>query len=608
MASPRPDSLEISDYLGVLRRRWWIALLLVIVGAAGSVGYIKVAPKVYSASVLIQVNPLPSNASAVAGRTSGSVNMDNEAQLVQSVLVARIAARMMHTDLTPPKLAEDVSVSVPPNTTFLQVKCGQPSVTEAVSCADSFAKAYLANRRDTTVNSINIQLNAKTAQIGELTTKVARLKTQVNHLPPTSPAHVRAQTSLAAAQTLLSADSEASNKLVQFLGNLSVPGYSAVGAIATPAARPLAPSSPRKILVIPSGVLAGLILGLLVAFLVDFRDRRIHGVRDVERFLDLPVLVNLVSGKTRMTPVLVSPRSKAGQAFTELGQYVAASLGDGSHVVFVAGTSTGPGCSVLAANLAATLARTRADVTLVCADPHGTVTPELLEVADGRGLSEVLAGTATVADVVRPAPDERRLRVITPGLDTSGALLNLQYEASRRLLSELRRDYRYVIVEVQSVGEDSSAFALAEFADAAVMAVETMMTTRTAAADCLQRLDRLRTSVLGAVVLPAPSSKGARPLPDVRSDRLPAEPAPRPAVSSAATSQPRPAPAAPRPSEERRRPAGASGANGRPAGGPPSVPGSAGLGTSASTPPRVRPETKPLPSVLSGGDLGDGAE
>jgi capsular polysaccharide biosynthesis protein/Mrp family chromosome partitioning ATPase len=562
MASPRSDSFEVADYLGVLRRRWWIVVLLVIIGAAGSVGYITVAPKVYSTSVLIQVNPLPSKSSAVAGRTSGSVNMDNEAQLVQSVLVSRIAARLLHTRTTPVDLAQDVSVTVPPNTTFLKVKCGQPSAEEAVACANAFGAAYLSNRRDTAKSSITSQLNAKTAQIASLTAKVAKLKGQLNRLPRTSPAHVRAQSTLGAAQALLTADEQASNKLVQFLGNLSVPGYGAVGAVATPAARPDSPSSPRKILVLPSGVLAGLILGLIGAFLVDLRDHRIHGLRDVERFLDLPVLVNLVSGKARMTAVLVSPRSRAGQAFTELGQYVAAALGDGSHVVFVAGTSAGPGCSVLAANLAATLSRTRSDVALVCADPHSTVTPELLEVGDGRGLSEVLAGTATVADVVRRAPDEQRLQVITPGLDATGMLLNLQYDASRRLLTELRRDYRYVIIEAQSIGEDSSAFALAEFADAAVMAVETAMTTRTTAADCLQRLDRLRTSVLGAVVLPAPSARAARPLPDVRPASPAAEPQPRPPAT----------PARP-PADERRRTSGVSGANGRPANGTPSVPG-----------------------------------
>jgi capsular polysaccharide biosynthesis protein/Mrp family chromosome partitioning ATPase len=514
-ASSRPDSLELGDYLGVLRRRWWIVALLVVIGVGAGAGYVKVAAKTYTGSVLVQVNPLPNSANAVAGRTSGSVNMDNEAQIVQSEQVASVAAKQLHSSLTPLALAKSISVSVPPNTTFLQIKCGASTPSAAAACANAFGKAYLSNRSGTAASGISALLTYKATQITALTAKVSRLKRQLNGIAKTAPAHFRVQLNLNSAQALLAEITAESNKLIPFRDNLLVPGNTVVGAIYTQATPPTAPSNPRALLVLPSGLLGGLLIGLLAAFGIDARDRRIHGVRDVERFLDLPVLVNLASGKSRMQAVLLSPRSRAGQAFTELSQYIAASLGEGSHVVFVAGTSAGSGCSVLAANLAATLARTRSGVVLVCADPRTTVTPALLGVPHERGLAEVLSGAATAADVARTAAEEPRLKVITPGVDVPGALLNLQYETSRKLLSELRKEYGYVIVEVQSVGEDSSAFALAEFADAAIMGVETSLTTRPAAAECLQRLDRLRTSVLGAVVLPAPGSRPPRPLPEV---------------------------------------------------------------------------------------------
>jgi len=82
---------------------------------------------------------------------------------------------------------------------------------------------------------------------------------------------------------------------------------------------------------------------------------------------------------------IVSPRSRTGRAYTELAQAVASNLGDGNHVVLVAGASAGRSGSVVAANLAATLARTRSEVILVCADLRDSVTPQLLGVGDGRG-------------------------------------------------------------------------------------------------------------------------------------------------------------------------------------------------------------------------------
>jgi capsular polysaccharide biosynthesis protein/Mrp family chromosome partitioning ATPase len=524
MASPRSESLEVADYLGVLHRRWWIVVVAVVIGAVIGAAYVKVAPKTYSASVLIEVAALPNNANAVAGRTGGNVNMDNEAQVLASVAVSSIAAKTLHTSITPANLIKNISVTVPPNTTFLQVKCGMSTAREAAACANAFGNAYLAQRRDTVESGITSEVGEDNRRITSLTDRVASLKAKLSRIKggPTT-AHVRVGLALSQAQTQLAGAEAENEKLVPFLQDLNLPGNNSVGQVVTPASLPTSPSSPRQLLVLPSGVLAGLLIGLLIAFVVDLRDRRIHSARDVERYLDVPVLVNLAAGKSRLQPVLASPRTRTGQAFTELSQYVAASLGDGRHVLFVAGTSAGSGCSVMTANLAATLARTRSGVMLICADPGGTVTPALLEVSDDRGLAEILAGSASPGEVIRRVPGEPGLEVITPGLDVSAGLLNLQYEASRRLLSELRRDYHYVIVEVQSVGEDSSAFALAEFADAAVMAVEVSMTTRPGAAECLRRLDRLRTSVLGAVVLPKPDGKPARPLPQISSGRVPAQ-------------------------------------------------------------------------------------
>src|SRR5262249_55457094 len=137
-ASSRPDSLELGDYLSVLRRRWWAVALLIVIGVGAAAAYVKVAPKVYTGSVLVQVNPLPNSANAVAGRTTGNVNMDNEAQIVQSQQVSSLAAKRLHSTLTPLQLSKDVSISVPPNTTFLQIKCGQPTASGAAACANAF--------------------------------------------------------------------------------------------------------------------------------------------------------------------------------------------------------------------------------------------------------------------------------------------------------------------------------------------------------------------------------------------------------------------------------------------------------------------------------------
>jgi capsular polysaccharide biosynthesis protein/Mrp family chromosome partitioning ATPase len=585
-SSSRADTFELSDYLGVVRRRWRIIVALFIVGIVLGGAYTKLAPTTYSASVLVQDNQLPNNSNATGGRTGGPVNMDNEAQVAQSLVVALAAAQALHSPLTPQNLLKQISVAVPPNTTFIQITCAAPTSRAAATCANAFGNAYLSNRRSNIASGLNNQLSASTARISALIRTIADLKSQLSSLPRNSPSRVTVQLKLNQAQAGLNTQEVVANTLTPEIDDLNVPKNTQVGLIATPATPPLAPTSPRALLLVPSGALAGLLIGLLVAAFTDRRDRRIRSARDVERYLDTPVLVDVAFAKSHHSPGVVSSRSRAGQAFTELGQYMAASLGEGNHVLLVAGASTGPGCSLTAANLAVTLARTRSEVVLICADSHSTITPQLLGVPGGRGLSDILSRSCTPAEVARRTADFPRLRVITPGANLGEGTSQLQFESTRWMFGELRKEARYIIVEVQSIGEDADAFALAEFADAAILVVETTLTSRPAATACLQRLDRLRTAVYGAVVLAVPSGrKSARPA------RGPAE-APLPSRSAPATARPedvvvtasdRPAPPRSPASPSGRRPDGAV--------------APAEKNSDSALPPRAVSETRPLPRI-----------
>src|SRR5690242_16494633 len=145
----RPDSFEAADYVGVLRRRWWIIVVAACLGLVGAFAYVTVAPKSYTATASVNVNPTAADQSnAVAGsRTNGAtVNLDTQAQVVTSTAVATLAGKTMNSPLTPYKLSQQVSVTVPPNSSILNITCKASTPGDAATCANDFAKAYLQNR------------------------------------------------------------------------------------------------------------------------------------------------------------------------------------------------------------------------------------------------------------------------------------------------------------------------------------------------------------------------------------------------------------------------------------------------------------------------------
>jgi capsular polysaccharide biosynthesis protein/MinD-like ATPase involved in chromosome partitioning or flagellar assembly len=502
--------LELSEYLDVLRRRWRVVVLLTCIGIVLAAGYVKLAPAQYTGSALVQVNALPSNANAVGGRTAGPVNMDNEAQVVKSTAVAQIVKSAMHSSLSVTDLDKNITVSVPANTTFLQISYKASSASAARKWTNEVARAYLGERRTSTQTLIGSGVTALRAQATRLRSTIERLKALLRSTRPAGGhgALVGDQLQLANAQIALASVQAHIDDAMPLYDSLTAPHSVIVGTIVSPAILPPFPSSPRKLLVLPSGLMAGLILGLALAFVRDARDKRIHSARDAERVTTLPTLLSLSGADGRLTTI-EQPRSRAGQSFGELARYISGTLGGGSHVLAVATTSPGPSGSLVAANLAAALARTGDETVVICADEDQTSVPELFGIGIRRGLSDVLAGTATMSDVMNKAHGWPRLRLIGPGAELPGIDAASRYGRAQ-VLTDLLNEARFVIIEFHASADLAGTISFAEFAETALIVVEAERSRPADIADCLQRLDRLQTPALGTIVVPAVTTGRAR--------------------------------------------------------------------------------------------------
>lgn len=502
--APEHDDLQLADYTGVLRRRWWLIVAFTIIGVLGSAAYYKVAHKVYIATASVYVTATSGTANQVAnGRTTGVVNLDTQAQVVQSATVAQAAAKMMHATDSLQQLINRVSVTVPANSQVLAISCQASSADGAATCAQSFAQAYLNYSSASTRASANDQISALQSRISALESASAKLTVEISSLPVNS-----SQRAAAAAQ--LSSDRSQLNSLngqvAQLTAELANPSGGSILSNATP---PSSPSSPKKLLVFPSGLLAGLLIGLILAFVRDRRDRRIRGPRDLEK-AGVPVLMSVPPGQRGAELSIASPRSQGGRDFSGLAHVLTGSLGAGSHVILVTGARPGHGASLVAANLAVALSRNQPDVTLVCADVEGSVIPAMVGLPPGRGLTDLLAAGSPAGDAGDPVAVAPRLRVITPGSARATEAEDLQQDAVERLLAGLRTRARWIVVEAPSIMSGPDAYTLAQAADTAILVVEVPRTSSDQVLDAVQHLDRMGAAVLGAAVLPVLKASAQR--------------------------------------------------------------------------------------------------
>jgi capsular polysaccharide biosynthesis protein len=518
--SQEADSFEFAGYLGVLRRRWWIILVLACVGIVGAGAYIVESPKGYTATATVNVTATgisqnQGSGAVAGGRTSSAVNLDTEVQIVQSSSVAAIAASDLHTSLTPQALVKNISVAVPANSSVLQISCTARSAEQSSACANAFAAAYLTNRTATATNTDNAELKSIRNQLTTLEKRTAQLSIQSRSLPVNSPQRASAQAQLQTAASQLRA-------LANQSAALSASGAAASGgSIITKATPPTVPSSPKKKLILPSGLLAGLLIGLVIAFAWDRRDTRIKNPKSLGH-LGVPALIAM-SAKDLGGQTLADPRSRAGQDFSELARSTTASLGQDHQLVLVAGTSAGAAASVVAANLAAALTRTHSAVILVCAGGSGTAglfgVPESRRL-DPRAAAELATGDLSVDALALQPAGFPGLRLIV----LAEELRDLHHTEARVLAEQLRFEADYTVVEAPAGSTGPDSLALAEYCGAALLAIEVSATRREDIEESIQRISRLGAPVLGLVAvprlrLPAPPVRGAE-LPSSGSVRL----------------------------------------------------------------------------------------
>jgi Mrp family chromosome partitioning ATPase/ElaB/YqjD/DUF883 family membrane-anchored ribosome-binding protein len=498
MEEPRPASTDLSHYLGVFRRHWWVVLAVTGVGLAAGAAVTSAMPKVYESSTSVLVQPVGQDANAAGGRTKGSINLDTEAQLVGSGAVAAKAATLLRTSVSPIELAKDVSVEVPANTTVLVIRFEADTPQGAQAGSHAFAEAYLRNREETARSGLDEQINSLTLKVKQLTTNLTSINSRLAGSRPGSSDR----------SNLESLRSNSQNQLNNLTGKLNELTTTTVGAgnIISDAREPDHPTSPNTMLNVATGTMIGLLLGLLLAFTRERFDRRLRSAADVRDRGRIGVLAALDERTTPQFDDVLQPYGPGGRVFNRLRNEVLASLDPGDQIIVVTGASRGSASTLVAANLAAALARTGSDVVLIGAHLPDSVVDaaplaRMLGVNAMPGLSDLLAGRVGLARALQRTPRIPSLRVITTGGAATAAGL-MQSQRLKDTLEALRRQTGYVVIEAPSTSSSADAQSLASLADAAILAVELRRARRPALLDAAEQLSRVGTKLLGAVVLP----------------------------------------------------------------------------------------------------------
>lgn len=241
--------------------------------------------------------------------------------------------------------------------------------------------------------------------------------------------------------------------------------------------------------------IAGLFFSLGSVFVWYLLDDRFVSVRDIKDQFGEPVL-GLVPQvrRARSNPagVLIEmndPRTAYAEAYRHLRSALLLSSGAGGRpqTLLFTGAAQAEGKTTVAINLARVLARSGLTVTLVDVDTQTGGIHQLLGIGPEPGVLEYLRGEATRDEILRTT-EIPGLKVVSTGAHSLSSEDLFVCSRLEELLSELRKDADFVILDSAPILAADDAALLVPHADAVVLVVRPFYTRSRAVRQALDML------------------------------------------------------------------------------------------------------------------------
>jgi capsular exopolysaccharide synthesis family protein len=253
----------------------------------------------------------------------------------------------------------------------------------------------------------------------------------------------------------------------------------------------------------------GLLVGLMVAWLLEHLDDSIRFVEDVERETGAAVLgavpklrgvdVAKASSSLAMSPHL-DPTSPFSEAYRSVRTALQFSTPSGApRRLVVTSSSKDEGKSTTALALAINFAQMGRPVLIIDADLRNPVLHKLLGVENARGLSNYLSGTFTPLEMVHKT-EIPNLFVMTTGPLPPNPVELLSSMKLLTLLSQCEDHFAHVIVDGPPVIGIADSIVLCNQVENSVFVVESGKTRKGHAKAALKRLQQAGVHPLGVIL------------------------------------------------------------------------------------------------------------
>jgi capsular exopolysaccharide synthesis family protein len=230
------------------------------------------------------------------------------------------------------------------------------------------------------------------------------------------------------------------------------------------------PSRPNKPLNIALGIIIGLVVGVGLAFFIEYLDTSVKTIDDVERSLQCPVLGVIPQNVgLLMEEGTESPHAEAYRVLRT--NLLFSRKEDKLNTVAVVSAGAGEGKSTTVFNLAAVFAQSGQRTLMVDSDLRRPTLHKMLRLTNSRGLTNYLLKQNALEEVIQTT-SLPTLDFLASGKLPSSSLGILSSAQMRDLITELKQRYDFVFFDSPPIMGVSDASILASEVDMTLQVIQ----------------------------------------------------------------------------------------------------------------------------------------
>lgn len=513
MTQEETSTLELRDYLRVLRRHKWIiaVTLVVCVGAAVAMAVTREPVYSTSSSVLLEQRLVdqmfvPGAAAGTGSSLAADRRRANEIQIMGGPEVrANVAEQLGY----PP---EPTSFSAVPGTDVVVISSSGGDPRRIAATADAYADAYIALRTTQTVDNLQGAIEAISTRIASLDEQLFFIGQDLAANPPPPDVIVNGRNitpvdERISEQTAVENQRSALNAQIDELNQAIVISQQGGARVLAEAKIPQEPTNKSPMRNLLAGLAIGIVLAVALAFLREYLDDTVKTKEDLERATGLGVvgiIPALPDWKKRESAPLISmlqPRSPAAEAFRSVRTSVEfLSLDQPIGSIQVTSAHASEGKTSTLANLAVTFARAGQRVIVLCCDLRRPRVHEFFGLSNRVGFTSILLGDTPLAQAIQPGDAELPIGVVASGPLPPNPAELLASKRAVEVIEELDRRCDILMIDSPPILPVTDGLVLSGMVDAVIVVGSAGTSTKRGVKRATEMLRQVDAPLIGAIL------------------------------------------------------------------------------------------------------------